>query len=186
MFHCCAVFLTLCLFITLTVHFAGNNAACGVAYTGGPTKAFMFSVSCYKCTTGYYSFGHEISHNLNALHDSGTMNSCATTAYNYGYRDHNAKFRSILAYGCVTGQCDNMTVVAGCPRVQRFSNPDFLYNGLPIGDITHNNARQINEKRALAAALYPAMNCHVDTDCNDNNTATVDTCNTANGCCVFT
>lgn len=163
----------------------GRTNACGIAYAASALKAYMFSISSYSCATGYYSFGHEISHNLNALHDSGSTNTCGSTAYNYGYRDPHSGFRSIMAYDCAIKQCDNMTV-SGCPHVQRFSNPTTLYNGLPIGDSTHDNVRQLNEKRALAASLYPAMNCRSDTDCNDGNILTVDTCNTVTAVCVFT
>ena len=39
---------------------------------------------------------------------------------------------------------------------------------------------------AIVAAYFPAMNCQTDTECNDNDLSTVDTCNTANKACVFT
>jgi hypothetical protein len=40
-----------------------DSASCGVAWKG-PGKGSMFSVTHHKCTTGYFSFGHEIGHNL--------------------------------------------------------------------------------------------------------------------------
>jgi peptidyl-Asp metalloendopeptidase len=164
---------------------SGDAGSCGIAFVGS-NKAYMFSVSSYTCATGYYSFGHELAHNMNALHDRGTTNTCGpTTSYNYGFRDPKAAFRSIMAYDCQIGQCDNMTV-NGCPRVQRFSNKAYLYKGKAIGDASHDNARQINEKRAYVASFYPAMNCQRNSECNDGNPKTVDTCNTANAVCVFT
>jgi hypothetical protein len=36
---------------------------CGMAYLG-PGIGSMFSVTAWNCATGYYSFGHEIAHNL--------------------------------------------------------------------------------------------------------------------------
>jgi hypothetical protein len=36
---------------------------CGIAYTG-PSINKMFSVTAWNCATGYYTFGHEIGHNL--------------------------------------------------------------------------------------------------------------------------
>jgi hypothetical protein len=37
--------------------------SCGFAWQG-PIKNYMFSASAWDCATGYYSFGHEIGHNL--------------------------------------------------------------------------------------------------------------------------
>ncbi len=37
--------------------------ACGIAYMG-PRSDLMFSVTAWNCATGYYSFGHEIGHNM--------------------------------------------------------------------------------------------------------------------------
>ena len=43
-----------------------NYPYCGQAYVG-PRKESMFSVTKYSCATGYYSFGHEIGHNMVGL-----------------------------------------------------------------------------------------------------------------------
>ena len=40
-----------------------DSAYCGIAWLG-PSKNSMFSVTSWSCATGYYSFGHEIGHNL--------------------------------------------------------------------------------------------------------------------------
>ena len=122
------------------------------------------------------------------FHDRGTEKTCNETGtFNYGYRDPNADFRTILSYNCKMGQCDSMPK-DGCTRVQRFSNSDsrYTYNGKPIGDAKRDNAKQLNNVRAIVAAYFPAMNCQTDTECNDNDLSTVDTCNTANKACVFT
>jgi Metallo-peptidase family M12B Reprolysin-like len=148
----------------------------------------MFGATEYRCTTGFYAFGHEIGHNFGMNHDRGTENNCSTTTtYNYGYRDPNAEFRTIMSYGCTTGQCDNMPK-NDCDVLQRFSNSKvaYTYNGKPIGNAICDNARQFNEQRALVASFYPAMNCQSNTDCNDKNSKTVDTCNTEAKICVFT
>jgi hypothetical protein len=126
---------------------------CGLAWLG-PSKGSMFSVTAWNCATGYYSFGHEIGHNLGCNHDKGTKGACSDSNYNYGWRDPNANFRSILAYNCKSGQCDN-NAGGGCTRVQRFSNPNFLYNGSPIGNAQHDNARRINDVKATVAAYFP-------------------------------
>jgi Metallo-peptidase family M12B Reprolysin-like len=158
---------------------------CGLAY-GGPDINWAFSLSHFSCATGYYSFGHELAHNMNSAHDRGTENTCTQTGtYNYGYRDPNAEFRSILGLDCNVGQCDNLAK-AGCPRVQRFSNTFAPYNGKAIGSATQNNARNLNEQVAKVAAFFPAMNCQIDSDCNDRNPYTINSCNKVNGACVFT
>jgi Metallo-peptidase family M12B Reprolysin-like len=158
---------------------------CGLAY-GGPDINWAFSLSHFSCATGYYSFGHELAHNMNSAHDRGTENACTQTGtYNYGYRDPNAEFRSILGLDCNVGQCDNVAK-AGCPRVQRFSNTFAPYNGKAIGSATQDNARNLNEQVAKVAAFFPAMNCQSDSDCNDRNPFTINSCNKINGACVFT
>jgi Metallo-peptidase family M12B Reprolysin-like len=149
----------------------------------------MFSVSHYDCATGYYSFGHEIGHNFGMNHDRGFMNTCSSRdAFNYGYIDPSADFRTILSYDCTVGQCDNVTKQGGCPRIQRFStsNTSCTYNGRAIGNAITDNARQFNLNRAVVAAFFPAMNCQSNAECNDKNSNTTDTCNTANKACVFT
>lgn len=46
------------------VHFLIDDTKyCGIAYVG-PRRSSMFSVSNWDCATGYYSFGHEIAHNM--------------------------------------------------------------------------------------------------------------------------
>ena len=130
---------------------------CGIAYLG-PSQSLMFSVTAWNCATGYYSFGNEIGHNLGCNHDKGTKDACSSSATNYGYRDPSADFRSILAYNCASGQCDE-NAGGGCTRVQRFSNPYNLYNGKIIGDTSTNNAKKINDVKATIAAYY----AHVST-----------------------
>ena len=164
--------------------FVGNGQSCGRAYKSS-NREYAFAVVSSSCATGYYSYAHEIGHNFVMSHDRGTENQCNTTGFRYGYRAPDATFRSILAYDCATAQCDNMPK-NGCPRVQRFSNTQFLYNGKPMGNQNNNNAQQWNNIRATVASHYPAMNCNSNSQCNDNDAATVDTCNVASAVCVFT
>jgi hypothetical protein len=129
-----------------------HSAYCGIAFLG-PSIGNMFSVTARACATGYFSFGHEIGHNLGCNHDKGTSNACTSSNYQYGWRDPQANFRSIMAYNCVNGQCDN-NAGGGCTRVQRFSNDEFSYNGSPIGNAENDNARRINDVKATVAAYY--------------------------------
>merc|ERR550539_1600971 len=130
---------------------------CGIAFIG-PSKANMYSVTAWNCATGYFSFGHEIGHNLGLQHDRGTSGVCNNVGYSYGYRDPSANFRSILAYNCVSGQCDN-NAGNGCTRIIRFSNPSAEgHNNQPVGDAFNDNSRRINDVRATVAAYYTHVN----------------------------
>jgi hypothetical protein len=83
---------------------------------------YAFSVVKDHCATGYYSFGHEIGHNLGLSHDHDNA-SGGLFDYSYGHQAPDAAFRTIMAYTC-TG---------GCIRVQHFSNPEVSYAGQPTG-----------------------------------------------------
>jgi hypothetical protein len=133
----------------------GRGQDCGWGYPG-PQKDLMYSVSYYSCATGYYTFGHEIGHNFGLIHDWGSANQCTNAGYNYGYRDPQAKFRSILAYSCEANQCTGNPLQGGapCTRVLRFSNTYALYNGKPIGDANNNSARRINEVAAEVSNYF--------------------------------
>jgi hypothetical protein len=124
---------------------------------------------------------------LGAHHDRPSLERCDSyeSSFNFGYRDPQAEFRTILAYGCEVNQCDNLPKT-GCPRIQRFSNTETKYNGKPLGDAANDNARTINESSKVVAAYYPAMDCLADDECDDRDNSTVDTCNTQQRVCVFT
>ena len=143
-----------------------SNKGCGVAWLSGncptcnPSPSSMFSVTKYSCATGYFSFGHELGHNMGAHHDRGTTNTCGNSDYRYGYRDPAGQYRSILAYSCATGQCDN-NPGGSCTRSQFFSHPDPTgWNGKPAGYSSGdplgetNNAKKINDSAAIIAGFY--------------------------------
>merc|ERR1719203_1530301 len=131
-----------------------DSQYCGMAYLG-PSIGSMFSVTSWSCATGYYSFGHEIAHNQGCNHDKGTTGSCGTSSYNYGYRDPDGGFRTVMAYNCRTDQCDN-NLSNSCTRVQRFSTPDSAYswNSKSIGEANANNAQRINDVAQTIADYY--------------------------------
>ena len=85
-------------------------------------------------------------------HDRGTEDTCGGSGYNYGYREPNSEFRSILAYACNdSSDCDLTSTSGSCPRVQRFSNDEFTYNGKAIGNANADNARTINNNRVTVS-----------------------------------
>jgi hypothetical protein len=108
---------------------AQNQNLCGIAYLMGPGAVgpgfadWAFSVVAHDCAIGYYSFGHELGHNMGSQHDRGNAGSPGAFGYSYGYQDPQADFRTIMAYNCP----------GGCPRIQFFSNPAVAYQGQTTG-----------------------------------------------------
>lgn len=122
-----------------------NSSSCGLASGIGSTAATAFAVAHWSCATGYYSFGHEIGHLQSARHDPATDGTTTPYAYGHGYRyTGNPSWRTIMAYNCP----------AGCPRLNYWSNPAKLFNGLPMGTTaTSDNTRVLNTTRATVAAF---------------------------------
>jgi len=132
--------------VSFLIHSA---TGCGLGWVG-PHKDYMFSVVNEACATGYFSFGHELAHNIGCNHDRGSENDCASMAPNFGYRDPNGQFRDIMSYNCQSRQCDN--VASGtCTRVQRFSNTASNYDGAPIGNQQCDCASHINARVSTVA-----------------------------------
>lgn len=111
-----------------------NGQYCGIAYLmTNVSHGFednAFSVTNYSCATGYYSFGHELGHNMGCAHDPANAGAAAYS-YSYGFRTSNNQYRTIMAYSPGT-------------RVKRFSSPNVTYNGWVMGDGNQDNARSLN------------------------------------------
>lgn len=129
---------------------------CGIAYLmtslSHSFESYAFSVVDSDCATGYYSFGHELGHNMGSTHDHANGNS-ALYPYSYGYWAPKPAsgylFRTIMAYNC-TG---------GCPRIQHFSNPNVYYGGQPTGVAYNNNpGTAADNARSLNQASYTVAN----------------------------
>lgn len=112
---------------------------CGIAYLmTNVSQGFAssaFSVTLDSCATGYYSFGHEIGHNMGCTHDRDNGSSAAYQ-YSYGFRTSNNQYRTVMAYSPGS-------------RIKYFSSPLATFNGWVMG-IAHpdpnsaDNARSIN------------------------------------------
>ncbi|HEV8617482.1 MAG TPA: pre-peptidase C-terminal domain-containing protein [Methylomirabilota bacterium] len=106
-----------------------GNQFCGIAWLMTTVStAFAgngFSVTARTCATGYYSFAHEIGHNMGARHDwfVDAMDN-SPYSYNHGFVATNKTWRTIMAYG---NDCSN------CTRINRWSNPSLMYNSVPTG-----------------------------------------------------
>ncbi|MCI4624590.1 MAG: zinc-dependent metalloprotease [Candidatus Magnetoovum sp. WYHC-5] len=110
-----------------------STAYCGVAYLmtslSNSFKVYAFSVVEYDCATGYYTFAHEMGHNMGAAHDRNQSGS-GLYEYSHGQQRPNAStpYRTIMAYSC-TGS-------TSCPRVNYWSNPDITLYGKTTGQPT--------------------------------------------------
>lgn len=156
-----------------------DPSSCGIAFRGPTPKDKMFSVTNVFCASGHYSFAHEVGHNLvrllmllcqfsnsvdvgiveqGCLHDRNADNKCTAADFAHGYRDPKSRFRSIMAYDCSRvndkAVCDN-NPARPCTRVLMFSNVEFEYNGMPIGNAIHNNAQQVKSAISTVANHYP-------------------------------
>lgn len=122
-----------------------NSSACGLASGIGSTASTAFAAAHWSCITGYYSFAHEIGHLLAARHDPATDPSTSPYAYGHGYRyTGSPDWRTIMAYDCP----------GGCPRLNYWSSPLKLYNGVPMGTASQSdNARVLNLRAASVAAF---------------------------------
>lgn len=129
-----------------------SSQYCGIAYQmlslSNAFEVYAFSVVSTDCAVGNYSFAHELAHNMGAAHDRNNAGGTPIYPYAYGYWIPNGSGgylgRTIMAYNCPIS----------CPRIQNFSNPNVLYNGVPTGisyqvnpSQAADNARTINENK---------------------------------------
>ena len=108
---------------------------CGIAYLMSNLSAGFesnaFSVTARICATGYYSFGHELGHNMGSTHDRQN-GSGGCFSYSYGWRTSNNQYRTVMAYSPGT-------------RIKYFSNPNKSRNGRPLGQANSaENYRSLN------------------------------------------
>lgn len=117
-----------------------DNGVCGLGWlltSLSPNANNGFSVVYWGCATGYYSFAHEMGHNMGCAHDQQNASGQGLYPYSYGWRF--LPYRTIMAYD------------PGI-RVQHFSNPNVNYQGTPTGDPNlANNALTINNSASFVA-----------------------------------
>ena len=109
-----------------------NTGYCGIAYVMTSVSAsfasFAFAVVSQNCATGYYSFGHELGHNMAARHDWYVDHSTSPYTYLHGYVNGTARWRTIMAYN---SECSAQSFY--CTRLQYWSNPNVSFVGDPMG-----------------------------------------------------
>jgi hypothetical protein len=129
-----------------------GGSYCGIAWLmGGNSPSFApygYSVVERTCMTGYYSFGHELGHNMGLNHARSDPTGTGAYDYSYGYKDPGSAFRTVMAYNCP----------ASCPRVLHFSNPAVSYAGKATGvsaasPSSAHNALSLDGTRATVAGF---------------------------------
>ena len=148
--------------------------ACGRGSTGTYATGTSVSVSKKSCALGYYSFGHELGHNLGATHNP---ESSSNPWFSYGHghliqptgQKKWSGYRTILAY---YSEGHN-------ERVNYYSNPNvnFPGTGTPTGvaDLS-DNARVITDNRHAFAAVGDESGV-----CNDGSAPTTTVAPTLEG-----
>jgi peptidyl-Asp metalloendopeptidase len=111
------------------------SSICGLGYMMSSVnhsfEALAFVVVARNCATGYYSFGHEMGHNMGAHHDWYVNTSTAPYPYNHGFVNYPDRWRTIMAYNW---RCSDYET--SCTRLNYWSNPDVPYGGDPMGVVT--------------------------------------------------
>lgn len=130
--------------VTMLIENGGN--ACGIGWLMDEENQdrfadFAYNVVDVDCVSSY-SFIHELGHNMGLGHDRNNHDddSPPRFSYAYGYQDPQERFRTIMSYNCEERPCQ---------RIPFFSNPDVLYQGIPFGTATENNARALRNVRFL-------------------------------------
>ena len=129
-----------------------GSSVCGIGYLMSTVSSSFasrgFSVTARTCATGYYSFGHELGHNMGARHDRAVDNSDGPYTYNHGYVAPSDGWRTVMAYGNACG---------GCTRIQWWSNPDLFRNGERMG-IPEGSSGAADNRKALNNTAFTVAN----------------------------
>ena len=118
---------------------------------------FMYSVVATQYTSVWFLPAHELAHNFGCSHDRGTLGLCHDQEKtNYGYRDPEGRFRTIMSYPCQARECDHNHNDHMCPLIPYFSNnhQESRYGGAALGGSDNNCAGQIERVKEQIANLY--------------------------------
>jgi hypothetical protein len=110
----------------------------------GSDAPYGFSMTHLDCAVVALSFPHEIGHNLGAHHDRWVAWDNPLFPYGFGYVDPQLRWRTILAY---SNHCSALG--QPCPRIARFSNPDQLHEGTPLG-VAEGSPAAADNRRAMS------------------------------------
>jgi peptidyl-Asp metalloendopeptidase len=154
---------------------------CGIAWlmttVDTSFESLGFSVIARSCATGYYSFGHEMGHNMGANHDWYVDDSSLPYTYAHGYINLAGLWRTIMAYN---NECSDAGY--NCTRIQYWSNPDVLYSGSATGveggSTPADNSRTLNNT-AYTVANFRQSVCSISPVKNDQTETLYETIQSA-------
>ncbi|MDL5515007.1 M12 family metallo-peptidase [Arenibacter sp. M-2] len=153
----------------IVVFIVQNLNYCGQAYAIQENISVKFAPYAYcvvkrDCSTGYYSFGHEIGHLMGARHDCAKDDEKKPFDYSHGlvFCNEEESWRTVMGYR----SSDCFCTKRHC-RIPYWSNPDVTYNSNKMGkieiDITckSNNAKTLNNS-SLVIANFRVKNQNID------------------------
>ena len=128
-----------------------DNNCCGIAWVmQGVSTSFApygLSVTYSGCLTNQ-TLAHELGHNRGSAHDRANAGVDGAYLYSYGLRNNPAGWYTVMSYSC-----------GGCVRIDHFSNPSVLYNGVPTGvDHDEDPANSADNARSLSNTDYTVAN----------------------------
>jgi hypothetical protein len=133
-----------------------DSQYCGLGYLDSSASS-AFTVTHRTCATGYYSFGHEIGHNMGARHDWYVDDANASQK---GYVNADDRWRTIMGYN---SRCSASGF--NCQRLQYWSNPAVSYGGDPMG------VTAVGPKNCVEGSLSPnPSSCAADNRSKINET----------------
>ena len=129
--------------------------ACGIAYVNSVKSGNTVSVATKACALGYFTFGHELAHNMGAQHnrEAGAVNLAHPWGHGHliaGGGESSGQ-RTIMAYSSP----------GHTRRVNYYSNPWVVLpqTGTPTGKLLANNAAVLSTARAALARLGDQAVC---------------------------
>ena len=127
--------------------FVENGQYCGIGWVG-PASNHAFTVVNRGCSSGNYSFPHEVGHNFGARHDIFVDATTTPYAYGHGYVDCIGGWRDVMGY---PSQC-------GGARIPYFSNPNLTYGNppSPLGVVTTADVTRVHNQNASTVANFRA------------------------------
>lgn len=136
-----------------------NQGYCGLGwFMSSISPSFApngYNVVSRTCATGYYSFGHEMGHNMGAMHDIFMDTGTTPYAYAHGYTytaNPATPWRTVMAYN---NACS--AVGLSCSRLQFWSNPGITNSGVPMGNASADNHQTLNNTACTVANFRTAV-----------------------------
>ena len=138
----------------LVVLLKGGGDYCGLGYMmtslASTFESYAFCTVRLDCATGYYSFAHEMGHNMGSHHDHANATGTVIYPYSYGYQSPSKAWRTIMAYDC-TG--------TSCPRKNYWSNPNLTWTATgELMGVSGTGSTAADNHRSLNNTAYTVAN----------------------------